>query len=167
MDCWYAVRCKSRQEHIAKENLLRQGFCVYFPKIELTQRQRGKWSPVVAALFPGYLFIHVDPQRQSMTAVRSTRGAIDLMRFGGQPAVVPDDVIETVRRQEDPASGLYRENRALFRQGESVKFVDGPLIGLEGIFNRQDGDERVVILLELLGKFHRVKANRDWVVQAA
>lgn len=167
MQCWYAVFCKPRQEVVAEENLLRQGFHVYLPRIETTQRRRGKWTDVVEALFPRYLFIRIDPARQSTASVRSTRGAVDLMRFGGQPAVVPDWVMNALFQREDAASGLHQEVRPLFRTGDPVKIVEGPLAGLDGVFTLQDGEERVIVLLDLLGKTNRVKINRDWIVQAA
>lgn len=167
MSCWYAVCCKSRQEAVAEENLRRQGFHVYLPRIQTMQRRRGKWIDVVEALFPRYLFIRIDPLKHSTAPVRSTRGAIGLVQFGGQPAVVQDEVINALLLREDTASGLHQDGRPLFYAGEPVKFVAGPLAGMEGIFAEKDGEERVLVLLELLGKRNRMRVDRDWVIQAA
>ena len=164
---WYAVCCKPRQEAVAEENLLRQGFRVYLPRIRLRQRRRGQWLDAVEVLFPRYIFIRVDPERRSMATVRSTRGAVGLVRFGGQPAVVPDEVMDALRQREDAASGLHEDKRPLFSPGETVKLVDGPLAGMEGIFTEQDGDKRVIVLLELLGKANKVTVSRDWISRAA
>lgn len=164
---WYAVCCKPRQETVAEENLLRQGFHVYLPRIRIRHRRRGQWLEAVEALFPRYVFIRIDPKQRSMAPVRSTRGAVGLVRFGGQPAVVPDVVMEALRQREDSASGLHQDKRALFSAGEPVKFVDGPLAGMEGIFTQQDGEKRVIVLLELLGKANKVKVDRDWIARAA
>ena len=164
---WYAVCCKPRQEAVAEENLLRQGFRVYLPRIRLRQRRRGQWLDAVEVLFPRYIFIRVDPERRSMATVRSTRGAVGLVRFGGQPAVVPDEVMDALRQREDAASGLHEDKRPQFSAGEAVKFVDGPLAGMEGVFTEQDGDKRVIVLLELLGKANKVTVSRDWISRAA
>jgi transcriptional antiterminator RfaH len=118
-------------------------------------------------LFPRYIFIRVDPLRRSTATVRSTRGALGLVRFGGQPAVVPDAVMEALRRREDAASGMHEDQRPLFNAGEAVKLLDGPLAGMEGVFTEQDGDKRVIILLELLGKANKVTVSRDWIARAA
>src|SRR5450759_2270221 len=96
IDCWYAVCCKPRQEAVAEENLLRQGFHVYLPRIRIRQRRRGQWLDAVEVLFPRYIFIRIDPLRRTTAPVRSTRGVIGLVRFGGQPAVVPDSVMEAL-----------------------------------------------------------------------
>ncbi len=167
IECWYAVCCKPRQEAIAEENLLRQGFHVYLPRIRTRQRRRGQWIDTVEVLFPRYIFIRVDALRRSLVTVRSTRGAVGLVRFGGQPAVVPDAVMDALVRREDAGSGLHQDNRPLFHAGEAVKLVDGPLAGMEGIFTEQDGDKRVIVLLELLGKANKVTLSRDWVARAA
>ncbi len=164
---WLAVCCKPRQEAVAEENLLRQGFHVYLPRICVRKRRRGQWNDAVEVLFPRYTFIRVDPLRHSTAAVRSTRGVVGLVRFGGQPAVVPDAVMDALRQREDAASGLHQDNRPLFCAGESVRLVDGPLTGMEGVFTQQDGDKRVFVLLEMLGQANRVSVSRDWIARAA
>ena len=167
MECWFAVCCKPRQELIAQENLLRQGYHVYLPRIQVRKRRRGKWVDVIEVLFPRYLFIRIDTVQHSTAPVRSTCGIVGIVRFGGQPAVIPDEVIEDILRREDSASGLRQDNRPLFRAGDPVKLVEGPLSDMEGIFAQEDGRERVIVLLEMLGKANKVKVNRDWVALAA
>lgn len=164
---WFAVCCKPRQETVAEENLLRQGFHVYLPRIRLRQRRRGRWVDAIEVLFPRYIFIRVDPERRSTATVRSTRGVTGLVRFGGQPAVVPDAVMDTLKRREDADSGMHPDSRPAFSAGEAVKLVDGPLAGMEGVFTEQDGDKRVIVLLELLGKANKVSVSRDWIDRAA
>lgn len=164
---WYAVCCKPRQEAVAEENLLRQGFHVYLPRIRMRQRRRGQWLDAVEVLFPRYIFIRIDPLRRSTATIRSTRGAVGLVRFGGQPAVVPDAVMDALKQREDAASGLHEDQRPLFSAGEAIKLVDGPLAGMEGIFTQKDGDKRVIVLLELLGKANKVTVSRDWIARAA
>ncbi|MDD2914612.1 MAG: transcription/translation regulatory transformer protein RfaH [Gallionella sp.] len=164
---WFAVSCKPRQEAVAEENLLRQGYRVYLPRIQNTHHRRGQWVDVIEPLFPRYLFIRINPALRSTAPVRSTRGAVGLVRFGGQPAVIPDEVIEAIVQREAPDSGLHWDDRPLFCAGEPVRLEEGPLAGMEGIFVERDGEKRVIILLELLGKANKIRINRDWVVQAA
>lgn len=164
---WYAVCCKPRQEAVAEENLVRQGFHVYLPRIRIRQRRRGHWLDAVEVLFPRYIFIRIDPERRSTATIRSTRGVVGLVRFGGQPAVVPDAVMDALKQREDAASGLHEDQRPLFSAGDTIKLVDGPLAGMEGVFTQKDGDKRVIVLLELLGKANKVTVSRDWIARAA
>ena len=164
---WYAVCCKPRQEAVAEENLLRQDYKVYLPRICIRLRRRGHWLDAVEVLFPRYIFIRLDPLLRSTASVRSTRGVVGLVRFGGQPATVPDTVMDALLQREDTASGLHQDKRPMFSAGEAIKLVDGPLTGMEGVFTEQDGDKRVIVLLELLGKANRISISRDWIARAA
>jgi len=70
-------------------------------------------------------------------------------------------------RRADTDSSLHQDDRPLFCAGESIRLVEGPLAGMEGVFNEEDGEKRVIVLLELLGKANKIKVDRDWVIQAA
>lgn len=167
MERWFAVCCKPRQELVAQENLLRQGFRVYLPRIEMKKRHRGKWVDVIEVLFPRYIFIRIDPVKCSIAPVRSTRGVVGLVRFGGQPAVVADEVMDALLQREDADSNLHQDSRPLFCTGEPIRLAEGPFAGMEGIFLQEDGEKRVIVLLELLGKANKIRVSRDMVVQAA
>jgi len=164
---WYAVCCKPRQEAVAEENLLRQGYRTYLPRIRNTRRRAGQWIDKVEPLFPRYLFICVDPARHSTAPVRSTRGVSGLVRHCGLPAAVPEQVIEAIMQRADADSGLHRDNRPLFCAGDPIRLIEGPLAGMEGMFTEEDGERRVIVLLELMGKANKTRVNRDWVVPAA
>ena len=167
MTCWYVVFCKPRQEVVAKANLEAQGFEVYLPRVRTRQFRRQRWVGAVGVLFPRYIFIRLDPQRQSTDAVRSTRGAVGLVRFGAFPATVPESIISTLNLHEDEETGFHADDRVQFSEGSAVRLIDGPLGGIEGVFSQYDGDERVIVLLELLGKANKVVVNCDWVARAA
>lgn len=164
---WYVVCCKPRQESVAQENLQRQGFEVYLPRIMARRRKQSRWVDAIEMLFPRYLFVRVDRQRRSTASIRSTRGAVGLVRFGLEPAVVPDRVIEAIRAREDAATGLHDQLRLAFRAGETVTMLEGPFTGIDGIFANEDGDERAILLIELLGKTNRVRVDRDSFARAA
>lgn len=162
---WFVVICKPRQELIAQENLLRQGFTVYLPRMQVKKRSKDKWIDKVEALFPRYLFIQLDPEQKSLSPVRSTLGVVGLVSFGGQPSVVADELIAAIRQRENPESNLHQETKPLFTAGERVSLTKDNLAGLEGVFVEDDGEKRVIIMLELLGKMNKVFVKRDSVVK--
>lgn len=166
-NCWFAVCCKPRQERIAEDNLLRQDFHVYLPRVQNRQRRHGQWVDVVDALFPRYLFMWVDPKRRNLAPIRSTKGVIGLVRFGGRPAVVPNEVMNLLLNGEDSVSRLHHDDRFVLRNGERIRLVEGPFAGMEAVFAEPDGKKRAVVLLELLGKTNKVIVARDWLVRAA
>ena len=165
MSAWYAVLCKPRREALAETNLLNQGYRVFLPRIATQSRREGKWVDTVEPLFPRYLFLSPADERQGLAPVRSTLGVCALVRFGGQPATIPEAVVESLRKAQDPDTGACAQ-RSQFRRGAAVKLRDGPFTGLEGVFDMETGENRVFVLLDFLGKLNKVKVCRDWLVPA-
>jgi transcriptional antiterminator RfaH len=160
---WFAVQSKPRQESVAEENLSRQGYHSYLPQVRVRKRRRGKWLKVVEPLFPRYLFIQVDPDAQSLAAVRSTLGVAGLVRFGQQLKPVPDEVIDFLRHAEDPDTHQHLADQWPHQPGDTVRVLEGPFNGLNGIFQSVsgEGEGRALLLIELLGRQNTVQVNMD------
>ena len=165
MTVWYAALCKPRREALAEANLVNQGYRVYLPRLATQRRRDGKWVDTMEPLFPRYLFVRAGNERHSLAPVRSTLGVSDLVRFGGQPATIPEAVVESLRAKLD-SSTEASARRSLFKPGAKVEFRAGPFTGLDGAFDVEAGADRVFVLLEFLGKINKVKVCRDWLVPA-
>lgn len=146
---WYLVHCKPRQDERAEEHLLRQGYACYRPRLQRERLVRGRRQSVVESLFPGYLFIQLNPD-SNWSPLRSTRGVNRLVRFGEYPLQVPSSLIDSL--QERTPS----EPQPLLQPGDRVRIVDGSFAELEAIFLSMDGEERVVLLMKLLNREHRL-----------
>jgi transcription antitermination factor NusG len=78
---------------------------------------------------------------------------------GIRPAKVADAVIAEIKARE--VAGLVElPRRAPFRQGETVRVVQGPFAGHLGLFAGMRPHERVLVLLALLGGSQRVELAR-------
>lgn len=166
MKRWYVVFSKPRQERRAQENLERQGYTTYLPRILDVRRRAGRRVPVVAPLFPRYVFIHLDNLSDNWFPIRSTFGVTSMVRVGHAPALVPEEIVAGIRSREQE-DGLHRGPSTEPARGERVQIVEGSMAGLEGIFSARTGQQRVVILLELLGRqvpvqvdYHAVELSR-------
>ena len=148
---WYLIHAKPRQETLALENLERQGYECYLPLLKREKLVRRKRMLVEEALFPGYLFIHLDTSSsgQNWGPIRSTVGVRTLVRFGDQPAKVDARLIDALRAHEQAQN---EEPRPLFSKGERVVVTDGPFAGIEAIYQMEDAESRSLILLEILSK---------------
>ena len=166
MKRWYAVHTKARQESVAVDNLRRQAFQICFPQIRSAKRRNGRWQTAVEPLFPGYLFVKMDTLAQSTAPIRSTRGVIDLIRFGNELCPVPDNVITAI-------SGAHRDEQApldpsdIFISGDRVRFVEGPMAGMTAIFEAKTGAERVLLLMDLLGQRNYIACSPHSIAPAA
>ncbi|MEX0734707.1 MAG: transcription termination/antitermination NusG family protein [Steroidobacteraceae bacterium] len=150
---WYLVRTKPNAEATARVNLDRQGYEVYFPRLAQSLPSRGRWLERVVPLFPGYLFLRLDEGRQPLAPVRSTLGVSCAVRFGPCYAIVPDDVIRELRARANPETGMHRlKLPARLAPGARVRILAGPFDGLEGIFQRESGSDRAIVLLTVLGQ---------------
>jgi transcriptional antiterminator RfaH len=157
---WYLVYTKPGVEHVAGANLARQNYDVYLPRVIERVCRLREWRDRTVALFPRYLFLRLNETRQSLSPVRSSVGVSGLVRFGDEYAVVPDSVVTGLRNREEPGTGLHRARPECRLQ--PGQFVDiGTLDGLEGIFEREDGQGRVVVLLRLLGREVSVRIPRQ------
>jgi transcriptional antiterminator RfaH len=157
---WYVGYTKPRQEGRAAENLLRQGFECRVPVIRAQRRVRRDVVWQEEAMFPRYLFLRPAPCGAPLERVRSTLGMSGLVRFSGVPATVPHDVVEHL-----VLLGTERRE-AFFRAGEAVRLVDGPLAGLEAVFECPEGEERAIVLLEFLQRTQRVTVPVRALVRA-
>ena len=148
---WYLIYTKPRQEEVALANLERQGYGVYLPQLRQMRKRRGKRNLIIEPLFPRYLFIYLDSEIDNWSPIRSTLGVASLVRFGNEPAKVPSELVSRLRSSEG-AEGLHEWAVPKLLVGDRVRVAEGPLKGCEGILLAKTGQERVMLLLEMLGK---------------
>lgn len=148
---WYVIHTKPRQEQRALANLMQQGYQCFLPMVTLEKLSRGRVSLVEEPLFPRYLFICLDHGRhgQNWAPIRSTMGVSGLVTFASTPAKMDPDLIDALRQQEQ---GLSQDPQRLFAEGETLLVADGPFAGLEAIYQMASGENRAMVLIELMGK---------------
>lgn len=151
MQAWYLIMTKPKQDALAEQNLLNQGYQVYRPRVRVKKQKRGKLVASIESLFPRYLFIELCDQSQNWAPIRSTLGVANLVRFGCEPAKVDSAVIAMIKDNEVNASEQLVELDG-FKLGEALQVNQGPFIGLEVKLQSFDSEQRIMALIELLGK---------------
>lgn len=157
---WYVTYAKARQEHVAKNNLLRQGYSVYLPLMKVLRRIRGRHQPRLEPLFPRYLFVQSGSSDQSIAPVRSTIGVTGIVRFNHDPAVIKPETLRRIRELELRQGAATDEELSPFRPGERIRVAEGPFSGLEGLVSTVS-QQRIIILMHLLGRDTRVNIDCD------
>ena len=148
---WYLVVTKPQSEFKAQENLLRQGYKTYLPVVQTTRRRNGKNVNRTEAFFPRYIFIYLDKETDNWSPIRSTIGVAGMVRFGGMPAVVPENMIGDLKNNENEL-GLQSFEKKELKQGDKVAIIDGPFEGYKAVYQKMKSTERVSVLLDLVGK---------------
>jgi transcriptional antiterminator RfaH len=149
---WYLIHTKPREDERALENLSRQGFECYRPLRPVERFRDHRRRVAQEALFPRYLFIHLDSVHDNWYPIRSTRGVCEIVRFNTEkPLPVPDAVVNGIRTRL-----AQRAPEPYLKPGERVRILEGAFSHLEAIFVASDGDERVVLLMNILQTDQRV-----------
>ncbi len=162
MKRWFVVNTKPGAEKLAQTHLERQGFTVYLPRmIKKLRHQRRPVAPVEVPLFPRYLFVQIDLAVDAWHCINNTIGVARLVSFGKLPSAVSHRVIDEIRQREDE-DGIVRLSRMhRFKQGDQVAIVEGALMDRTGIFQCETDKERVIVLLNLLGREISVTVGQD------
>ncbi len=74
-----------------------------------------------------------------------------MVRFGGMPAVVSENMITNLKNNENEF-GLQSFEKNELKQGDKVAIIDGPFEGHKAIYQKMKSTERVSVLLDIVGK---------------
>jgi len=163
---WYLLTSKPRQDAYAEEQLNNQGYVTYRPLAVKKGRHRGKLIKLTESLFPRYLFIKLSRVEDNWAPIRSTYGVAGLVRFGDQPLVVPDLIISDLQKRE-----IYFQEKGLdidvLKRGDTVTIGAGPFRGLQAVFERYNGEERAILLMNILNEQAKVVVPSADIYQTA
>jgi transcriptional antiterminator RfaH len=155
---WYVVHTQPNGEARADEQLRRQGYATFLPFFLKRRRHARKTDTVRRPLFPRYMFVSIDTDSQGWHAIRSTRGVSALVGGSEGPVPVREEIIEALRAQIG-TDGFFGTQPPPFMPGQAIRVIDGVFASAVGFFERMSDNERVSMLLELLGQ--RVRVTLD------
>ncbi len=163
---WYVIRAKARRERYVEDQLSQQGLEVFYPCV--TVKPVNPRAARERAYFPGYLFIHAQLAQLDLNRLRWLPATNGLLEFGGDPAIVPDIIIQQLRRRVAAIQSAGGLTLADLKHGEPVEITSGVLAGYKAIFDlRLKGSQRVRVLLELLQRQVSVEVHADQVRKLA
>ena len=149
---WLLVYTKAREEKRAKKNLENQGFETFLPMVAYEKISQPK-SISLEPMFPRYLFITINAERDNWAHIKSTRGVSHLVVFGDKFAEVPNSVVAFLKTKVDD-NDIVRQKitRQDFQKGDKLVINKGVFQGKEAKFLSMTGKERVRILLKLMNE---------------
>ena len=152
---WYLIKTKTRQENIAIQNLKNQEYSTYCATVKIDNKH--------VVLFPGYIFINLDNKKENWSPIHSTKGVVNFVRFGLNFAQVPDNVIEFLKANQ-LINQEKLENLNQFKSGDKVQITDGVLKNCVAIFKSFKSDDRVILLMNLLGQQQSITIKQESVI---
>ena len=154
MKHWHLLMTKPREDERAAQHLLNQDYEIFRPLLKQFKVKKGKQVAVTEPLFPRYLFIHLDDALSDWSKIRSTRGVAQLVRFTELPAVVPNELISDLKSHciDENIIDITAKRPFVYEKGDEIEISEGSFKGIRAIIKEQVAQDRVLLLLNLLGK---------------
>ena len=156
---WYIAQIKPNSYSTAIQNLERQGFQTFLPKIEITQRKEKKFVVKNAYVFPGYMFVCFDMHSISWTKINSTYGVSKILTFNKKPSEISSDFILALKNRYEINDNPTRKET--LKQGDSIKFFAGPFADVIAKVESVDENNRIWVLLEAMGGYRKLKLQKN------
>ena len=160
---WLAAYTRARHEKSVVRQLNEREIECFLPLYRSWRQWADRRKQVELALFPSYVFIHIDPRER--LRVLQLPGVVRLVSFNGTPAALPEREIEGLRNGLE--QGVYAQPHPYLRSGSRVRVVRGPLSGASGILIRKKDKLRFVISIDVLMRSVAVELNTDDIAAAA
>lgn len=116
----------------------------YLPLQQTRHRYGGRQRDFEKPLFPGYVFCQSLPKNRIW--FKQNQLVANVLVVEDQQKLV--DQLNQIQRALE--AGRVVEVMPYLEAGRPVKITGGPLKGLEGVIDRQKGDERFVIHVEMI-----------------
>ena len=122
-------------------------------------RHARRAQDVLRPLFPGYVFVAVDPDLHRWRPILSTFGVRTLMR-SGRPSLLSDALHQGIKARE--MDGAIVRPDTPYKLGQQVRVSGGAFDGLVATIIAMDEKDRLVVLMELLNRPVKVRSMPVW-----
>ena len=156
---WFVVHTYSGYEERIKKNLEQriksmdtEGEIsqIVIPTEEEIEVKNGQRRTVTKKILPGYVLVQMRMSDQSWNIVRNTPGVTGFVGSGNKPVPLPEEEVGRILKQMVAKAPRVKVG---FRQGQSIRVIDGPFIDFMGIVDEiSAGKGKVKVLLSLFGR---------------
>ncbi|UCG55496.1 MAG: transcription termination/antitermination protein NusG [Dehalococcoidia bacterium] len=156
---WFVVHTYSGYEERVRKNLEQriksmdyEGDIseVVIPTEDEVEVKNGQRRTVTKKILPGYILVRMKLNDSSWSIVRNTPGVTGFVASGNKPIPLEEDEVKRIMKQMEAEAPRIKVG---FRQGQSVRVVDGPFIDFIGTVDEIDSDKgKVKVLLSLFGR---------------
>lgn len=145
---WYALQTRPRHEKKVAVELAQKGLSTFLPLVTDVRQWSDRKMQIESPLFSCYLFVNIVPTAELRVAVLQSYGALSFVGRRKDLVPVPESQIEHVRRLV--ASKVPFIAHPFLEIGQQVRIRGGVLDGIEGILERRQGKDRLVISVQTI-----------------
>lgn len=161
---WYVVRAIGGQENKVKNyietEISRLGLSDYVDQVlvpteKVIQIRNGKKINKERIYFPGYIMIEANLSGEVPHVIKSVTGVIGFLgeTKGGDPVPLRKSEINRMLGKVDELAVQNNNVEIPFVVGETVKVVDGPFNGFDGIIENVNEEKRKLeVMVKIFGR---------------
>ena len=156
---WFVIQFKPNSHHQARKNLTRQGFDTFLPLHDITLRKSSRFVSSNKPLFPGYMFVSFDKTETKWHKINNTYGVSRLITFNSILKSIPTTFVENLMKRYDLSGNLLPVEK--LNKGDQVKILNGPFANFIATVEKYEDDQRIWILMDLMGRKSKIQATTD------
>jgi transcriptional antiterminator RfaH len=156
---WFILQFKSNSHRQATKNLNRQGFETFLPLHDTTSRRSSRFMNTSKPLFPGYMFIKFDRAKPEWHKINNTYGVSRLITCNSILKSIPTRFVDSLMERYDFSGKLLPIQK--LKNGDQVTVLTGPFTNFIATVEKYEADQRIWILLDLMGRKTRIQTPLD------
>jgi len=156
---WFILQFKPNAQHIAAKHLKQQGFETFLPLHHATSRKASRFINATRPLFPGYMFITFDKEITNWHKINNTIGVSRLITFNSILKSVPTAIVDNLKKRCDLSGKLLPIEK--LKKGDQVKILKGPFASFIATVEKYESDQRIWILMDVMGRKAKIQAPQD------
>jgi transcriptional antiterminator RfaH len=156
---WFILQFKPNSHHQAAKNLNQQGFKTFLPLIDITRRKASRFINTAQPLFPGYMFITFDKTESKWHKINNTYGVLRLITFNSILKSIPTIFVDNLMKRYDTSGKLLPIKK--LKKGDQVKVLNGPFANFIATVEKYETDQRIWVLLDLMGRKTKIQTHLD------
>ena len=161
---WFILQFKPNSHHLATKNLNRQGFETFLPFCDTTSRKASRFINTSQPLFPGYMFIKFDRAEPKWHKINSTYGVSRLITFNSILKSIPTIFVDHLMKRYDLSGKLIPIKK--LEKGDRVTVLKGPFANFIATVEKYEADQRIWILMDLMGRKTKIQTPSDNLTQS-
>lgn len=145
---WFAIQTRPRHEKKVALSLQEKEIEAFLPLFSSIHCWSDRRRVIHAPLFPSYLFVKILDSRDMRVPILRTTGVLGIVGNRGVGAAIPEEQIRAV--QAILQEGIPFTSFPFLDAGQRVRIRGGSLDGLQGLFLSRNGDESLVVSVEII-----------------
>ena len=145
---WYALQVRPRHEKKVVAELGQKGLTTFLPLVDEVRQWSDRRKSVSLPLFSCYAFVNIVPTADNRVSVLQSNGVLSFVGNGKEALPIPAAQIDQIRRLLE--GKVPFSNHPFLEIGQRVRIRGGALDGIEGILERRQGNDRMVISVQTI-----------------